>query len=183
MIEKAVELRGVLNAYKALVDIAWEDLHPGMAGGVDRWRFAGAEALAQELDGYLTSAAAPPREIRIFWKLGNELRFAGCNLPFAHDAGFTAPSQLVGNTDFCESIPWTRQAAKYQADDREVMASGKPRPFILERQTREDQVVWLFTSKASIMVGGEAVGLFGLYETIDAARAMEIRRRMESEFP
>ncbi|MEM1178253.1 MAG: PAS domain-containing protein [Acidobacteriota bacterium] len=182
MIEKALELRGVLNAYKTIVDGAWDNLHPGMGGGTLRWSAAGADALGQELEGYLTAAAQPPREIRVFWKLTDELIYSGCNTPFARDAGFRTPRQMVGVTDFCETIPWTRQAAKYQADDREVMASGQPKLFILERQAREDGVFWLFTSKAPILVNGAAVGLLGLYETIDAARAMEIRRRMEDEF-
>ncbi|MEO1086865.1 MAG: PAS domain-containing protein [Acidobacteriota bacterium] len=181
MIDKAAEVRGVLAAYQTIVNGAWDDLHPEMAGGAERWRRASVDALTHELEGYLGRAAEPPREIRVFWKLSDQLTYSGCNLPFARDAGFQSTSEMVGVTDFCETIPWTRQAAKYQADDREVMASGAPKLFILERQAREDGVFWLFTSKAPIRVDGAVVGILGLYETIDGARAMEIRRRMERE--
>ncbi|MEM8995760.1 MAG: PAS domain-containing protein [Acidobacteriota bacterium] len=179
--DKAAEIRGVLVAYQTLVNGAWDDLHPEMAGGAERWRRASAQALTRELEGYLNRAAEPPREIRVFWKLTDKLVYSGCNLPFARDAGFPSPAEMVGATDFNETVPWTRQAAKYQADDLEVMESGEPKLFILERQAREDGVFWLFTSKAPIRVDGAVVGILGLYETIDAARAMEIRRRMELE--
>jgi len=172
------EILGVLEACRLIAESAWNDVLPGLAAGPPRWATASDHELSLEMDGYLRQAAEPPREVRIFWKFGDQLRYAGANVPFALDAGFTAPEEMIGFTDFDPPVPWTRQAAKYQADDRDVMASNSPRLFILERQQREDGVFWLHTGKAPIRaVNGGVVGILGMYETIDQAQAMEIRRR------
>ncbi len=173
-------VRDVLRAYREVMTTSWADVHRGLVGSAEGWPQASEAALRAELAGYLRDAAQPPREIRVFWKHAPDLVYAGANAPFARDAGFPSAEEMLGRTDFDDQIPWTRQAAKYQSDDREVMASGKPKLDILERQEREDGVFWLHTGKAPILASdGSAVGLLGVYETIDASRALAIRRRTE----
>ncbi len=58
---------------------------------------------------------------RIFWKDKN-LVYLGCNTPFAHDAGFTCPEDIVGKDDF--QMGWKDQAELYRAADRQVIESG-----------------------------------------------------------
>ena len=62
--------------------------------------------------------------VRVFWK-DRDLRYLGCNPAFARDAGKQSPAELIGCDDF--AMGWAAQADRYQADDREIMASGLPR--------------------------------------------------------
>ena len=177
---KSGELRGILGAYLAVCKDSWPDLHQDLEATAASWQNASMLQLQRSLDRLLSEAAAPPREVRVFWKFGDELLYGGCNHPFAHDAGFAEPEQLVGRTDFDEAIPWTRQAAKYQSDDREVIAGQDAKLFILERQEREDGVFWLHTGKAPIFdAEGDACGILGMYETIDGRQVNELMRRKE----
>ncbi|MEM8960954.1 MAG: hypothetical protein AAGD38_05710 [Acidobacteriota bacterium] len=134
--------------------------------------------LQRLLDECVNKVAEPPREIRVFWKLQPGLMYAGCNGLFAADAGFSTPDEFVGRTDFDPRVPWTRQAAKYQADDRETIGRAEPKLFILERQEREEGVFWVHTGKAPILdESGKAVGVLGMYETIDNRMLSDVRRR------
>ena len=52
-----------------------------------------------------------------------DLRFTGCNQPFADDVGRASPADVVGCTDFdLVPPPW---AERYRADDSEVINTGK----------------------------------------------------------
>jgi len=163
----AVELRGILAAYRTVADASWPDLHPAMAEASTRWEASSAEDLRAELAGYVAETDAPGCAVRLFWKTGPDLVFAGCNRNFAKDAGFAQPSELVGLDDFSEKLPWAAQAAKYRFDDTEVVESGEAKLDILERQKSSAGVIWVLVGKAPITAGGVAIGIFGMYQVLD----------------
>jgi len=161
------ELRGVLGAYKTVKDASWPDLHPGMAEASARWATAGEEELRVELDGYVAETDLPGCDVRLFWKTGHDLAFGGCNASFAKDAGLSAPAELIGLDDFSDKLPWVAQAAKYRADDKEVVDSGEAKLDILERQNSSTGVVWVLVGKAPIVAAGKAIGILGMYQVLD----------------
>jgi PAS domain S-box-containing protein len=57
--------------------------------------------------------------VRVFWKDLN-LRYLGCNMPFARDAGNDSPSELIGRDDF--AMGWIDQAGAGEA--AKPVASG-----------------------------------------------------------
>jgi diguanylate cyclase (GGDEF)-like protein/PAS domain S-box-containing protein len=119
--------------------------------------------------------------VRVFWKDRN-LNFRGCNAPFARDAGFQEPSQLVGKSDF--DMGWRDHAELYRADDRQVIETGKPRALIEEPQTLPDgSVVTLLTSKIPLRdAAGKIEGVLGIYMDIsERKRAEEQVRRSAAE--
>ena len=113
--------------------------------------------------------AAP---MRVFWK-DQELRFLGCNPPFARDAGKTSPEDLLGKDDF--QMSWAAQAEIYRADDRAVMASGAAKLFYEEPQTTPDgETIWLSTSKVPLRSDdGRIIGILGIYEDITERKQAE----------
>lgn len=164
----AVEvLWGVLAAYRTVKDASWPDLHPGMAEAAARWESASEEELRAELDGYVAETDAPGCDVRLFWKTGRDLVFGGCNASFARDAGLGGPSELIGLDDFSGKLPWLAQAAKYRADDEEVVGSGQAKLDILERQKSSTGVVWVLVGKAPVVAGGSAIGVLGMYQVLD----------------
>jgi hypothetical protein len=175
------ELRAVLEAYKMVKDASWPDLHPGMAKGSTRWAQASEADLRKELQGYIDETAKPGRDVRVFWKLGDDLRFGGCNLMFVKDAGLKSPAEMVGLDDFSEKLPWNAQAAKYRFDDKEVVDSGKPKLDILERQNSAKGTVWVLVGKAPVRVGNRSIGILGMYEILDQVAANKILSKRRSE--
>jgi hypothetical protein len=163
----ADEIRAVLSAYRLVARASFPTLHPTMEKRAGGWRDASEASLAEELAGYLKEAAPPHSHVRIFWKLGPRLLFSGGNQLFARDAGFEDMSVMIGMDEFDERLPWKQQAAKYRADDEEVIHSGQPNLDIVERQAQPDGVVWLHVGKAPVRTSnGEVVGLFGMYEVL-----------------
>ena len=120
--------------------------------------------------------------VRIFWK-DSDLRYLGCNSLFARDAGFTDPQQLLGKDDF--AMGWREHADLYQADDRQVIESRRPKMNYVEPQTTPAGTeIWLKTSKVPLqMQDAEAVGILGAYEDItEFKRAEEALRKSERRF-
>jgi PAS domain S-box-containing protein len=109
---------------------------------------------------------------RIFWK-DNDLKYLGCNLVFAKDAGKGSPEDMVGKDDF--QMGWKEQAQRYRTDDRDVLKSGAPKIDFEEPQTTPDgQTIWLKTSKFPLIDQKmNAIGILGTYE--------DISRRKEAE--
>jgi len=116
--------------------------------------------------------------VRVFWK-DRYLRYLGCNKPFALDAGFDNPNSLVGLTDF--DMGWRNEAALYQAADRAVMASGKPKLNYEEPQTTPTgEIIWLKTSKIPLKnERGEVIGILGTYD--DITESKRSREQVELE--
>ena len=162
------ELRGVLSAYKQVMDASWPQLHPTMADNSRRWPHLGEKELAGELASYVKQSATSA--VRVFWKIGPKFQFGGCNELFAKDAGL-ATADLIGTDDFDKRLPWMNQAAKYRADDRAVAQSGEANLDIIERQTSSSgTITWVRAGKAPIRdAGGTVIGILGMYELLDSA--------------
>jgi hypothetical protein len=171
----AEETRAVLEAYKRVKDASWPEMHPKMKVRAPLWAAASEAELHAELADYVREASEPRCAVRVFWKLGKAFAFAGCNLHFARDAGKTSPDELLGLTDFSEGMPWQGQASKYRFDDKEVADSGQAKLDILERQHSATGVVWVLVGKAPVRTAdGRVLGVLGMYEQIEAARAQKL---------
>ena len=130
---------------------------------------------------YLLQTIIDSAPIRVFWK-DRDCRYLGCNPAFAHDAGLQAPADLLGKDDF--AMGWAGQAERYQADDRQVMASGQSRLNFEEPQTTPDgETIWLRTSKVPLRdAAGTVTGVLGLYDDITARKKVEIALAREQRF-
>lgn len=113
--------------------------------------------------------------IRIFWKDTN-LRYLGCNQPFAVDAGVHVSDEIIGKDDY--QMGWRQQAELYRSDDRKVLESGIPKFNYEEPQTTPDgRFIWLRTSKVPLRdSGGEIRGVLGTYEDITERKQIEQER-------
>ena len=161
--------RAVLEAYREVMSASWPDLHPDIAERAKQWPARSDPELLRELDGYLREASLPGCKVRIFWKLGADLRFGGCNDLFAQDAGLPA-AVLIGLDDYDKRLPWFAQAAKYRTDDEEVYKSGRAKLDILERQRSASGIIWVRAGKAPIRTEeGTILGILGMYEVLDGA--------------
>jgi hypothetical protein len=169
------EARAILAAYKLVKDASWPEMHPRMVQRSLQWSKAPLAELQAELTGYLDEASAPSCSVRVFWKLGPDYVFSGCNQHFASDAGAASPRDLMGLTDFDDRVPWQAQAAKFRYDDSEIVRSGVPQLDILERQTSSSGVVWVRVGKAPIRTGdGRSIGILGMYQLLDEKTATKL---------
>ena len=170
------DLVAILIAYRSSVEVACPGLHPDIDDASNGWPYASEAALARELERRLVEASDPTCSVRLFFKIGIDLVYGGCNRQFATDAGLAGSSEIVGLNDFDARIAWVSQAAKYRKDDREVIQSCRPKLGIIERQNSAAGVIWLDTSKMPVLVGSAAIGIFGTYEVIDAKTAFSRSR-------
>ncbi len=110
--------------------------------------------------------------VRVFWK-DRDLKYLGCNAPFARDAGFENPEDLVGKDDY--AMGWRDQAELYRADDRAVIDSGAPRLLIEEPQTTPSGgTIFLLTSKVPLRNDkGANSGVLGTYIDITERKRVE----------
>ena len=109
---------------------------------------------------------------RVFWK-DRQLRYLGCNQPFADDSGLADPRDLIGKDDF--DMSWRDVAKLYRADDQAVMDNDTPKLNYEEPQTRLDgRRLWLRTSKVPLRdQSGHVFGVLGVYEDITARKQAE----------
>jgi PAS domain S-box-containing protein len=114
--------------------------------------------------------------VRVFWK-DKELTFMGCNTPFAHDAGFEKPEDIIGKDDY--SMGWRDQAELYRADDRAVIESGRSKLMIEEPQTTPaGETIYILTNKVPLLdAKGDAIGVLGTYLDITERKQMETALR------
>ena len=114
--------------------------------------------------------------VRVFWKDKN-LVYLGCNTPFARDAGFKRPEDIIGKDDY--AMGWREQADLYRADDLAVIESGTPKLLFEEPQTTPSgELISLLSSKVPLKdASGETIGVLGTYFDItDRKRAEEAVR-------
>ena len=111
----------------------------------------------------------------VFWK-DMEGNYLGCNSPFALNAGFDSPDQLIGKDDF--DMPWKAQAEGYRADDKKVMKKALPILGIEEGQTTaEGKNIWLRTDKVPLIdESGNVFGILGSFLDITESKLAEIER-------
>lgn len=177
MDDDARELLATLLAYEKVAVASWAWLRAGIEPRAKAWRGMDAPALEAELTRLVKETEQPGREVRVFWKIGPDLVYRGCNVQFARDAGFPSPAALIGKNDFDPRISWLRQSAKYRKDDVTVVETGSEKLDIIERQDSADGTIWLRTGKAPIRPAGRAaIGVLGMYEVIDAATAKQLTR-------
>ena len=114
---------------------------------------------------------------RIFWKDKN-LVYLGCNAPFARDAGFSRPEEVIGKTDY--QMGWLDQAEIYRRDDCEVIESGRSKLLIDEPQTTPDgKTITLLTSKVPLHdANGETFGVLGTY--LDVTERARLEEELET---
>ncbi len=112
--------------------------------------------------------------VSVFWKNRN-LVYLGCNAVFAHDAGVTDPSEIIGKSDY--QLGWREQADRYRRDDREIIETGRSKLLIEEPQTTpEGKVITLLTSKIPLRNSkGEISGVIGVYMDITERKRAEAR--------
>jgi PAS domain S-box-containing protein len=117
--------------------------------------------------------------VRVFWKDVHSV-YLGCNKPFARDAGFEKPEEIIGKDDFAMS--WRDQAERYRADDSAVIGSGTSRLLYEEPQTTPSgDTVYLLTSKVPLRdASGTIIGVLGTYLDITAKKMAE-EAQLESE--
>ena len=117
---------------------------------------------------------------RVFWK-DADLRYLGANVPFARDAGFASPTELLGKDDF--AMGWKEQAELYRADDRAVIAAGQAKLNIEEPQTTPDgRSLTLLTSKVPLRDdAGDVIGVLGTYLDITDRKQAQQRLRESQE--
>jgi hypothetical protein len=174
----ANELRGILAAYKQVMDASWRSLHPAMGQQSKNWPTASEDQLKQELAGYIAEASGPRCRVRVFWKYTPGFVFGGCNSLFARDAGVPSSADVIGKDDSHKQFPWRNQAAKYRADDQNVVNRGVPMLDIVERQqSASGDITWVRVGKTPIRTpAGNIIGVFGMYEVLDPEVGQQLFR-------
>jgi rsbT co-antagonist protein RsbR len=107
----------------------------------------------------------------VFWK-DRDLRYLGCNMQFARDAGAASPDEVVGKTDL--EMPWIELAEAFRADDQAVMESGTARIDYEEPLVRADgSQGWVRTSKIPLHRDNDVFAVMGMYEDISERKQQE----------
>jgi len=116
----------------------------------------------------------------IAWLKDRDGRFIAVNEALATQMG-GRPETFAGTTDF-DHFP-RELAEHYQADDREIMASRKPKRVEEQITDKEGRRFWIETIKAPIIDdAGEVIGTTGVARDIsERRRAEEILRRSHEE--
>lgn len=105
------------------------------------------------------------------WLKDRDDRFVAVNGPYGRLCG-VHPRDLPGMTDL---DIWPKELAeKYQADDREVMASGKRKATEEEVVDSEGRSTWISTIKCPVFdAQGEVIGTSGIGRDISERKQME----------
>lgn len=109
----------------------------------------------------------------IFWKNKSSV-YLGCNNAFAYSLGLSSPEEIIGKTDY--DLPTTKaESDAFRADDKQVIASKKPKLSIEEYQTRPDgSKVALLTNKVPLLdKENNVVGILGIYYDITERKKKE----------
>ena len=129
--------------------------------------------------------------LSVFWKDYQSV-YLGCNQNFLQAANLTSTTEIIGKTDY--DLPWgDREAAFYQADDRQVIESGVAKLAIEETITLgTGETRWIETNKIPLRnLDGNVIGVVGTFQDISDRKTAEItlmeseafNRQLVSEFP
>ena len=110
----------------------------------------------------------------LVWLKDVDSRYLAVNQPFADACGMDSPDSLIGKTDL--DIWPADLAERYRADDRAVLASGKPK--VVEELVETDgQRKWMETYKSPVMMAGQGIGTVGFARDIsEQKRAEDLQR-------
>ena len=107
----------------------------------------------------------------IYWK-DLQSRHYGCNEIFAINAGLKDVDEVVGLTDY--DLSWSSVAESYQADDREVMQTGKKKLNIEDKMPTKDKFLTVLTNKMPLKdEEGNIIGVVGTATDITELKATE----------
>jgi two-component system aerobic respiration control sensor histidine kinase ArcB len=110
----------------------------------------------------------------IFWK-NIEGYYLGCNEAFAHSLNYKSSKEVIGKTDY--DFPVKKEDSDaYRKDDKEVMASKKPKLNIEEPQTLSNgETRILLTSKVPLIDEENNVyGVLAIYSDITEMKKMSL---------
>jgi PAS domain S-box-containing protein len=110
----------------------------------------------------------------LVWLKDTESRFLAVNRAFAEACGRTSPREVVGRTDL---DLWPEDlAARYRADDHEVLTSGKVKN-VEEPLEGSHGRGWIETYKSPVLLDGQVIGTVGfardISDRIAAQQALE----------
>lgn len=106
----------------------------------------------------------------LVWLKDLDGRFLAVNQPFAIASGREDSNSLIGKSDL---DVWPADLAQaYQADDREVLTSGKTK-VVEEEVDIAGKTRWFETYKSPVRIGKEIVGTVGFSRDITERRATE----------
>jgi PAS domain S-box-containing protein len=110
--------------------------------------------------------------IRVFWK-DKDLKYLGCNMQFAIDAGLRSTEEVINKSDL--DMSWAEHAELYRTYDNTVIETGMPNLHYEQLETRSDgSVKWLRTSKMPLFdAEAEIKGILGIYEDISEHKLAE----------
>lgn len=112
------------------------------------------------------------------WCKDEASNFLGACPLFIEASGLSEETLLSGINDYDPRLPWTRQAGIYIRDDREVFQSQTPKLNIVERQDRENETIWLKTSKVPYRNEDRSTGgTVGGFAVISASEALALSRQ------
>jgi PAS domain S-box-containing protein len=109
----------------------------------------------------------------LVWLKDAESRFLAVNRPFADICGRSSPEELAGLTDLDLWPP--ELAERYRADDRVVLASGRPKS-VEEPLEGPGRSGWIETYKSPVTLDGRVIGTVGyardITERIEARESL-----------
>ncbi len=173
-VERAL-LIGIMRAYVQLAHAGWPSLHPDMPQRIAHWPRLSPAELRADLNHYLAESARAEGEVRIYWKLGPGLTYAGANAHFLADVGARDVGEILGLDDFNPVFPWgAGYAARYRADDEHVLRTGELMN-VVEQQQVGLALSWSRVGRTPIRTPDGAIrGLFGMYQRLNP----EVGRRL-----
>ena len=109
---------------------------------------------------------------QIFWKDLDGV-YGGGNTVFAAAAGLRANEEVAGKTD--DDFPWRHNAARIRADERAIVASGRPRLNVEDQLLHDDgRLRWYLINKLPFHdQRGNIVGVLGTIEDITGRKLAE----------
>ena len=108
------------------------------------------------------------------------LRFQRLNSATARQLGLSSPDDAIGRTDV-EFFP-AAVAAEYAADERQLLASGKPVVGKLEEQFGSEKLHWVVATKVPIRdADGSVIGLAGINRDVSERMRLEAELRASEE--
>jgi PAS domain S-box-containing protein len=116
----------------------------------------------------------------IAWLKDREGRFVAVNMPLAQAAGLAGPEAVLGKTDY---DLWPRDlAARYRADDDEIMATGRHKRVEEPLIEASGVVRWIETFKTRIVGdNGEVIGTTGIARDVTERKRAEQALRVTND--